>query len=177
MTITRGLSAEEAQARLRSLGPNTLPEKSPKTIWERLFRQFQSPLIYILLFALVVDIVIWVIEGANSWPVETIAIAIILILKAGLGVYQEGKAEAALARLKALATSLVRVFRNGQLEHLPATELVPGDVIRTEAGDRIPADGVLLEGRGIMVDWYRDWVGDPNDSHTQSTYAIGLTAA
>jgi len=152
MTITRGLSAEEAQARLRSFGPNTLPEKSPKTSWERLFRQFQSPLIYILLFALVVDIVIWVIEGANSWPVETFAIAIILILNAGLGVYQEGKAEAALARLKALATSLVWVFRNGQLEHLPATELVPGDVIRTEAGDRIPADGVLLEGRGIMVD-------------------------
>jgi Ca2+-transporting ATPase len=112
----------------------------------------QSPLINILLFALAVNTGIWAFRGEDSWPVETFAIAVILILNAGLGVYQEGKAEAALARLKALAGSMVWVSRDGQLQRLPATELVPGDVIRSDIGDRIPADGTLLEGQGIMVD-------------------------
>lgn len=148
----QGLATAEAQARLQQYGPNALPEKPPKTIWQRFLRQFESPLIYILLAALVIDLVIWLLEGARGWPVEAIAIAVILLLNAGLGVYQEGKAEAALQRLKALAASLVWVLRDGTLRHLPATELVPGDVVRLEAGDRIPADGVLREGQGIMVD-------------------------
>ena len=148
----QGLATAEAQARLEQYGPNALPEKPPKTIWQRFLRQFESPLIYILLAALVIDLVIWLIEGARGWPVEAIAIAVILLLNAGLGVYQEGKAEAALQRLKALAASLVWVLRDGTLRHLPATELVPGDVVRLEAGDRIPADGVLREGQGIMMD-------------------------
>ena len=66
-------------------------------------RQFQSPLIYILFFALVADAAIWISEGATGLPVESIAIAIILLLNAGLGVYQESKSEAALERLKELA--------------------------------------------------------------------------
>jgi len=94
-----GLSNEAAQARLRRYGQNALPERPPTPLWRRLARQFQSPLIYILLFALVADAAIWVSEGAVGAPVESIAIAIILLLNAGLGVYQENKSEAALARL------------------------------------------------------------------------------
>jgi P-type Ca2+ transporter type 2C len=73
---------------------------------------------------------------------------LILLINSGLGVYQEGKAEAALARLNALAAPLVWVMRDGHIVHLPSSEIVPGDVIRIEAGDRVPADGELLRGAG-----------------------------
>ncbi len=148
----QGLSSAEAQARLEKFGRNTLPEKSRIPLWRRFLRQFQSPLIYILLFALVVDFVIWIIEGASGVPVESIAIGLILLINSGLGVYQEGKAEAALARLSALAAPLVWVMRDGHIVHLPGAELVPGDVIRIEAGDRVPADGELTGAQGVMID-------------------------
>jgi Ca2+-transporting ATPase len=152
LTSHPGLSSAEAHERLQQFGPNSLPEKPPKTLWQRFLLQFKSPLIYILLAALVIDLAIWVIEGAQGFPAESVAIAFILLLNAGLGVYQEGKAEAALQRLKALAAALVWVMRDGRLAHLPATELVPGDIVRVEAGDRIPADGLLREAQGVMVD-------------------------
>ncbi|MFN0084878.1 MAG: cation-translocating P-type ATPase [Blastocatellia bacterium] len=147
-----GLTSEEAQSRLDRYGPNALPEKPPLSFWVRLGRQFQSPIIYILLAALIIDIVIWISEGARGWPVETIAIAFILLLNAGLGLYQENKAEAALAHLKTLAGAVTWVMRDGKLIQRPNTNLVPGDLVRVEAGDRIPADGVMLEGQGVSVD-------------------------
>ena len=148
----QGLTSEEAGARLAKYGPNALPEKPPLSLWVRFVRQFQSPIIYILLAALVIDIVIWISEGAAGWPVETIAIAFILLLNAGLGVYQENKAESALAHLKTLAGAVSWVMRDGKLAQRPNTELVPGDLVRVEAGDRIPADGVLIDGQGVSVD-------------------------
>ena len=148
----RGLSGPEAQSRLKQYGPNALPDKAPTSLWQRFISQFRSPLIYLLLFALAVDLAIWVIEGAAGAPMESLAIAFILLLNAGLGVYQETRAEAALAHLKALAESVVWVLRGGRLVHLPATHLVPGDVARIEAGDRMPADGRLVEAQGVMVD-------------------------
>ncbi len=147
-----GLTSAEAIARLQKYRPNTLPEKPPTPVWRRFLRQFQSPLIYILLFALVVDGVIWFVGGAVALPVESIAIGIILLLNAGLGVYQESKSEAALAKLKEMTTPLVWARRDGKLSHISITELVPGDVVRVEAGDRIPADGILVEAGGAMVD-------------------------
>jgi P-type Ca2+ transporter type 2C len=147
-----GLSNEVAQARLRQYGPNSLPESPSTPLWRRLARQFQSPLIYILLFALVADAAIWVSEGATGAPVESIAIAVILLLNAGLGVYQESKSEAALARLKEMAAPMVWVMREGKLVHLPSADLVPGDVARIEAGDRVPADGSLIEAEGVLID-------------------------
>ncbi len=147
-----GLSSEEALNRLRQYGPNSLPEKPPTPLYRRFARQFQSPLIYILLFALVVDAVIWAIEGATGLPVESIAIGIILLLNAGLGVYQESKSEAALAKLKEMTTPLVWTMRDRKLKHLSIHDLVPGDVVRIEAGDRIPADGRLIDAEGTMLD-------------------------
>src|SRR5215467_2825778 len=147
-----GLSNEAAQARLRQYGQNTLPERPPTPLWRRFARQFQSPLVYILLFALAADVAIWLSEGATGLPVESIAIAVILALNAGLGVYQESKSEEALARLKEMAAPMVWVMREGRLVHLPSAELVPGDLVRVEAGDRIPGDGALIEAEGVMID-------------------------
>ena len=147
-----GLTSAQAQVRLKQHGPNVLPLTPPVPLWKRFLDQFRSPLIYILLFALGVDLAIWFVEEHSSWPLESFAIALILLLNAGLGVYQESKAEAALARLKALAESLVWVRRDGRLIHLPSTEIVPGDVVRIEAGDRVPADGNVISATGVMVD-------------------------
>jgi Ca2+-transporting ATPase len=147
-----GLSSADAAERLAIVGPNALPEQGPKPIWRRFVRQFESPLIYVLLFALAFDLGLWLVEGASDWPIEAIAIALILIFNATLGLYQEQRSEEALARLKALAGAHAWVFRDGCLVRRSTRELVPGDVVRLEAGDRIVADGVLVDASGVMVD-------------------------
>ena len=147
-----GLTNTEAQRRLAIHGPNELPTTRPISLGRRFINQFRSALIYILLVALGVDLTIWLIGAHSGWPFESIAIAVILVLNAGLGVYQETKAETALARLKELAESLVWVMRDGSLAHRPSAQLVPGDVVRLDAGDRIPADGRLIDAHGLMVD-------------------------
>uniref|UniRef100_A0A7V4AN73 Cation-translocating P-type ATPase n=2 Tax=Thermus tengchongensis TaxID=1214928 RepID=A0A7V4AN73_9DEIN len=148
----RGLSSEEARLRLKEYGPNALPEKPPEPLWRKFLRQFQSPLIYILLFALAVDLVLWSLEGAQGLPLESLAISAILLLNAGLGTLQEKRSEDALRRLKALAEPMAWVLRDGEFRRIRSREIVPGDVVRLEAGDRVPADGVLVEAGGVMVD-------------------------
>jgi P-type Ca2+ transporter type 2C len=147
-----GLSAAVAAERLSKHGPNALPQAPPTSLWRRVLRQFESPLIYILLFALGVDLALWTYEGAHGVPFESLAIALILILNAGLGTYQEAKAEAALTRLKALSTPFVWVVRDGALSQVASHELVPGDAVRIEAGDRIPADGTVATAGTLMAD-------------------------
>lgn len=147
-----GLTSEEAKKRLREYGPNALPERPAEPFSRKLLRQFQSPLVYILLLALLVDLLLWLYEGARGVPLESLVILAILLLNALLGAFQEKRSEEALKRLKALAEHSVWVLRDGRFQRLSARGLVPGDVVRLEAGDRVPADGVLLEGSGLLVD-------------------------
>ncbi len=147
-----GLSTAQATEELARVGPNALPERAPDPLWHRFVGQFQSPLIYILLFALAFDLGLWSYEGAHAWPIEATAIGLILLFNAALGLYQEQRSEAALNRLKALAAAQAWVLRDGQLVRLPARALVPGDWVRLEAGDRVPADGTLIDARGAMLD-------------------------
>ena len=100
----QGLSSAEAEQRLQRQGPNALPAAEVEPAWHRFARQFQSPLIYILFFALVVDLFAWSLQSAAGLPFEAIVITVILLLNAGLGVWQERKAEAALAKLTQLAS-------------------------------------------------------------------------
>ena len=147
-----GLTSADAASRLVDWGPNALPERAAIPLWRKFLRQFASPLIYILLFALGFDLGLWMFEETPGWPIESTAIALILLFNAGLGLYQEHRSEAALSRLKALAGARAWVLRDGQLVRRPTREIVPGDVVRLEAGDRVPADGTLFEARGVMVD-------------------------
>ena len=148
----RGLSQQEAERRLAEHGPNALPERAPTPLWRRFVAQFASPLIHILLFALAFDLALWGWEGAHGWPIEATAIAVILLGNATLGLYQEARSERALAHLARLAGAQAWALRDGHLVHVPVRELVPGDVVRIEAGDRVPADGALIEARGAMLD-------------------------
>jgi Ca2+-transporting ATPase len=147
-----GLSSSEAAERLARFGPNALPDPPPEPVWRRFARQFDSPLIYILLCALAFDAGLWIYEGADGWPVEASAIAVILLFNAALGLYQEHRSEAALARLKVLAGAQAWALRDGQFVRLTVDALVPGDLLRLEAGDRVPADGVLRDPHSAMFD-------------------------
>ncbi len=146
-----GLSAAEAKRLLAEHGPNALPEAPATPLWRRFVRQLRSPLIYILIFAVAFDLAVWAYERWVGWPVEGFVIAIVILLNAGLGAFQEYRSDKALGQLKALTASDAWVTRGGALIQIPAIEIVPGDVVRIEAGERIPADGACLQGEGIMV--------------------------
>ncbi|HEY8946899.1 MAG TPA: HAD-IC family P-type ATPase, partial [Polyangiaceae bacterium] len=147
-----GLTSKAAALGLLDHGPNALPEAPSRALWRRFFRQFQSPLIYVLLFALVFDAGSWLLEGRAGVPVEAAAIALVLLLNAGLGTFQEARSERALSQLRALSTPLTWVFRDGRLQQVSSEQIVPGDTVRIEAGERIPADGKTLESSGLEVD-------------------------
>ncbi|HEX9892660.1 MAG TPA: HAD-IC family P-type ATPase [Gemmatimonadales bacterium] len=146
-----GLSSAQAAERLRQAGPNALPEEPAEPAWRRFARQFRSPLIYILLFALLLELGIWLVQR-GGFPFEAIAIAAILLLNAGLGMWQEWKAENALERLKELGTPQIWTMRDGSITRIPSPELVPGDLIRLESGDRVPADGMVQDGENLLLD-------------------------
>jgi Ca2+-transporting ATPase len=147
-----GLSSTAAAERLIRFGANALPERPPDPLWRRFLHQFASPLVSLLVFALAFDLAHWLYEGAEGWPIEATAIGLILVFNAALGLYQEHRSEAALARLKALAGTHAWVVRDGELIRVATDLLVPGDSVRLEAGDRIPADGTLTNTRGVMLD-------------------------
>lgn len=147
-----GLSADEVLQRRARFGENTLPEIAVDSLARKMLQQFNNPLIYILLFALLVDAGIWLFEGANTLPLESIAILIILLANASLGLWQNLKSEAAVAQLKKLTEPQSWVIREGRLRHIESRLLVPGDILRVETGERIPADGKILKHSGFMVD-------------------------
>lgn len=147
-----GLTANQAREALEHHGPNALPEQPAESFLHRYLRQFRNPVIYILLFALAFDLAIWWQEGADDIPLEAVTILVILLFNSILGAWQETKSEAALARLKALAAPRTWVLRDGCLVQLPSVELVPGDLIRIEAGERIPADGTLESANSFSAD-------------------------
>ncbi len=148
----RGLTSDEARRRLTEVGPNALPETPPPSLLRRFLSQFASALVYVLLFALAVDLGMWAYDGGDGLPLESLAIAAILLLNAGLGVWQEFRAEGALESLRELEAPRVRALRDGRLVELPSRELVPGDVVRLAAGGRVPADGTLDGASGLRVD-------------------------
>lgn len=140
-----GLSTQEAEARLALHGPNALREQRRPTFWERLGAQFQSFVIYILIFAALLSAVL------GDW-VEAGAITAIVILNAVIGVIQEGRAEESLAMLQRMSAPDALVVRDGQQKVLPASQLVPGDIVVLEAGNYIPADVRLIETVNLKVD-------------------------
>ncbi len=121
-------------------------------MWRRFVRQLRSPLIYILLFAVAFDVGMWFYEHWEGWPIEGIVIGVVVLLNGGLGAFQEYRSDKALGQLKELSASDVWAMRDGRLARIPSVTLVPGDVVRIEAGERLPADGTCIDGAGVMTD-------------------------
>lgn len=145
----RGLAVADAEARLRKHGPNELPSAPPPSALKRILAQFANPIVLTLLVAAVIATV----NGASAKSSESflarfgdaIAIALIVVLNAVLGYYQERRAEQALDALKKMQTPNARVRRDDVVAIVPAATLVPGDVLELEAGDAVPADARLLQ--------------------------------
>ena len=140
---TRGLSREEAEKRREQYGENRLQEKKKKSTFQRFLDQFKDVMILILLLAAAVSFFVAWTEGEEFF--EPLLILLIVVLNAAMGVMQENKAEKALEALKGLSAPHARVIRDGQEQLIDAAELVPGDIIRLEAGDFVPADARLVQ--------------------------------
>ncbi|WP_370647060.1 HAD-IC family P-type ATPase [Mycobacterium sp. IDR2000157661] len=141
----RGLSSAEARERIDRFGPNALPAPRSSGLLLRVGRQFHHPLIYVLLVA-------GAITAALHEYVDSAVIFAVVVVNAVIGFIQESKAEAALQSLRAMVNTEAKVVRDGR-EHLVASDqLVPGDLVRVEAGDKIPADIRLLRQTELRID-------------------------
>ena len=140
-----GLSAEEAAARLARHGPNALPESRGRPALLRLLAQFDNALIYFLLAAAVGTAVLghWVDAGV---------IVAVVVVNAIVGFVQEGRAESALNAIRAMIAPTASVRRDGRRLSVRVAEIVPGDIVLLEAGDRVPADLRLIRARGLLID-------------------------
>jgi P-type Ca2+ transporter type 2C len=141
----KGLSDEEARHRLHKHGPNELQEAKKKSIAVMLLMQFKDVMILILLAAAIVS-------GIIGDVTDTIVILIIVLLNAVIGFLQEYRAEKAMEALKQMAIVQANVFRNGNTTTLPATKLVPGDIVLLEAGNAVPADLRILESNNLKIE-------------------------
>ncbi|MBL7131713.1 MAG: cation-transporting ATPase, partial [Candidatus Omnitrophica bacterium] len=133
-----GLTQKEAKTRLQGFGPNEIPEKKAKHPVLIFLKQFHSILIYILIAAALISFFI-------GHVVDVYVILAVILINAIIGFIQENKAERSIQALKRMIVPYAKVFREGELLQVHAKELVPGDIIFLEEGDRIPADARLLE--------------------------------
>ncbi|MFX1314119.1 MAG: cation-translocating P-type ATPase, partial [Promethearchaeota archaeon] len=155
----RGLTEAQIKIRVEKYGKNELIKEKGKTAWEIFISQFKDFLIYLLIFAIIISLAIGIYEsskpGAEAWPSEytdAIVIAAILIVNAILGFYQEYQAERSLESLKKLAPHFAKVRREGKVIEIDVEDLVPGDIVLIEEGDKFPADLRLYKEFSLDVD-------------------------
>ena len=139
-----GLSWEEARARQKKYGKNKLPEEKPMPALLIYLEQFKSPLVYILVIAGIITLAFNKISDA-------VVIFGAVLLNTVVGYFQESKANKALKALKDIVRVKARVLREGWVRELDSEDLVPGDIFILEAGDKVPADGRLLEVHGLKI--------------------------
>ena len=146
-----GLTSADAAARLQRDGRNELRAKAPEPLWRKILRQFQDPLIYLLLVAVAISTAAWVAEGADGVPVDALVISAIVILNGILGFAQERRAEAAVSALQSMTDATSTVLRDGELGSVPSAELVRGDILVLNEGDAVGADARLLSAAALRL--------------------------
>jgi P-type Ca2+ transporter type 2C len=146
-----GLSDAEAGARLERHGRNELAAEPPVPAWRKFLAQFQDVLVILLLVATAISAGLWVYERDAALPYEALAIFAVVLLNATMGYVQESRAEAAVAALRAMSAADATVIRGGERRSVPATHLVPGDIMLIEEGDTIAADGRLIESASVQT--------------------------
>lgn len=144
-TGNEGLSETEAVVRLERYGPNRLKSAKETSVWKILLHQFASPLIYILLVAMVVTLAI------QHWT-DAIVIGVVIVINAIIGFIQENRAENAIQALISLTEPRANVRRNGEEKQLNSQDLVPGDIVLLEEGNVVPADLRLVESTRLQMD-------------------------
>jgi Ca2+-transporting ATPase len=139
--LKKGLTSADALERIKMFGYNKLPEgarRSPLTI---LLSQFMNPLIYIISIAAIISILLQEFQDAAI-------ILAVIILDCAMGFFQEYKAERTMSFLRGLLKPIARVIRDGNVEEIDVAEIVQDDIVMLNPGDKIPADGKIIEARG-----------------------------
>ncbi len=152
--LVNGLKQDEASLRLAKSGPNSLGEEKKIPLWKRFLSQFADAMVIILLVAAGLSAYMAYKSpegGIEDW-VDVIVILAIVILNACLGVYQEGKADQALAALKKMSSPQTKVIRDGKIVMTDSENIVPGDVIAIDAGDAISADMRLISSSSLKAE-------------------------
>src|SRR5215813_1272995 len=144
-SLENGLDAAEAATRLHKYGPNLLPEGKKRGPFMRFLAQFNNILVYVLLGAGFTKLML------NLW-VDAAIIFGVVVLNALLGFIQEGKAEKALDSIRNMLSAEARTVRGGETRMIPAEQLVPGDVVILESGDKIPADLRLVDAKNLRTE-------------------------
>ncbi|PNG27127.1 cation-translocating P-type ATPase [Methylocella silvestris] len=149
--LERGLTAKEAARRLAENGPNELRAAPRPPVWRRILAQFEDPLVYLLMGAILVALVAWFIEGRAGWPVDAIVILIVVLLNGLLGYLQAAKAENAVAALAKMTAVTSAVMRDGHPLRAPSADLVRGDLLLLSEGDAVGADARLISAASLRV--------------------------
>ena len=144
-TTPAGLSSQEADERRRRYGRNDLAEGRPQPIWRQLGQRLANPLVLMLLAA-------GAIAGATGDVASFAVILVIVALSVAMDFIQEGRAQRAVEALRRRVAIRTTTLRDGAPVETPASDLVPGDVVRLAAGDLVPADGRLIEASALLVD-------------------------
>jgi magnesium-transporting ATPase (P-type) len=140
-----GLSSTEAATRLEGVGPNALPRAHRHSAFVRFLQQFHHPLLYVLLASAAATALV-------GKPVDASVIVAVVLVNAVIGFVQESRAEGALEALVAMTQTVATVVRDGQKHRLASVEIVPGDLVLLEGGDKVPADLRLARTQGLQVD-------------------------
>ncbi|CRK29132.1 hypothetical protein BN1708_015482 [Verticillium longisporum] len=156
VNVKTGLNDDQVASLRSQHGRNVIPEEPPTPIWELILEQFKDQLVIILLGSAAVSFVLALFDDEEGWSafVDPAVILTILILNAVVGVSQESSAEKAIAALQEYSANEANVLRNGHVSRVRAEELVPGDIITVNVGDRVPADCrvVAIESNAFAMD-------------------------
>src|SRR5690606_35775508 len=146
-----GLTEQEARQRLGRYGRNELATEKPVPEWRKFLAQFTDVLVILLIVAGAVSAALWLYQRDSAMPYEAIAILAIVLLNAVMGYLQQSRAEMAVAALRQMSAAHADVIRDGERQTVPATELVPGDLVVIEEGDTIPADARVIEATALQT--------------------------
>lgn len=149
--INIGLSEEEAQKRFERYGPNNLKEKKKESIFVKFIKQFNDFMIITLIIAAIISAIVSKLNGEADY-IDSIIIVAIVIFNAIMGLVQEQKAEKSLEALKKMSAPNAKVRRNGRVQEIDATMVVPGDIVILEAGNYVPADCRLINSYNLKIE-------------------------
>ena len=149
--INIGLSDDEAQKRFERYGPNNLKEKKKESIFVKFIKQFNDFMIITLIIAAIVSAVVSKLNGEADY-IDSIIIVAIVVFNAIMGLVQEQKAEKSLEALKKMTAPNAKVRRNGRVQEIDATLVVPGDIVILEAGNYVPADCRLINSYNLKIE-------------------------
>ncbi|MBP3718475.1 MAG: HAD-IC family P-type ATPase, partial [Eubacterium sp.] len=145
-----GLTEAEASERLAEYGQNKLVEKEKESVFKKFLKEICEPMTIVLIIAAIISAV--TAFFSHEGFADVFIILTVVIVNAILGVYQESKAESAIAALQEIAAATSKVIRGGEVKVIHSSELVPGDIITMEAGDAVPADARIIEAASLKVE-------------------------